>query len=134
MRIESGRSDEIAGFWEFLGPIATSAVDRRERGAAINDDGATVWSVARDNNGSIIGCASLRPASRAFVTGAAYVVPERRGQGVYSALLRKQISLAGGRSIRSSARNPAALAALRAEGFVEVREQGSFTVMEHRAR
>jgi len=81
-----GSKDDPA-MWDALGPIATDRSAIAECGGPIYSSPGMHWFVARDA-GIVVGIASMRLTTKAIWYDYGYVIPERRGQGVFTALAR----------------------------------------------
>ncbi len=71
--------------WPLIGPFLCDREVHRELGGALYSVDGVVWFVAL-SRGTVVGFCSLRPTEQAYWLDYAYVVPDRRGHGVFTKL------------------------------------------------
>lgn len=71
--------------WPLIGPFLCNREVLKELLGPIYSADGVVWFVATER-GAVIGFCSLRPTDSALWFDYAYVIPERRGKGVFSKL------------------------------------------------
>lgn len=72
--------------WTWLGPFLASRAVHRELGGALYSTAGVVWWVATNEDGDVVGFASLRTTRTAAWHDYTYVVPAARGRGVHALL------------------------------------------------
>jgi GNAT superfamily N-acetyltransferase len=126
--------NEHPDFYATVGPFLSRREIVKEQGAPIWDDDGKEWFVARLGR-NVVGIAAIKdiPTADHVSLVSAYVMPEYRGRGVYTALLRARIETAveRGRAVRTTA-TEVSTHALRKAGLVAVSRRGKFTIMELR--
>lgn len=121
-------TNQNAQFYRTIGPYLSRRHIVTELGNPVWDDDGKEWFVAKVGR-KIAGFAATRSVGRHVSLVSAYVVPEYRGQGVYSALILARLKAIGERHIKAVA-TPAAAKQLRKSGFRKIGERGKFSVME----
>jgi GNAT superfamily N-acetyltransferase len=114
-------------FYRLLGPFLSRREIVNELGSPVWDDDGKRWFVAIDR-GTVIGLAGLRKNGRGFLLISAYVVPERRGQGIYAALLRARMTAVGDEPVKAVATKEA-VPGLESVGFTRSHMRGRYSVM-----
>jgi len=117
--IERGEHD----FYQLLGPIFGSREYEKEVGIRAYDDIGKKWFCALEHN-LVIGCASLKLG----VVSDCYVIPSRRGNGVFVELLSRVIEKTSG-PLRATC-TAASMPIFKKMGFVEKTMLKRFTKME----
>ena len=96
--------------------------------APVVDSPGKRWVFALDEHGVPIGFAALTLGTP-HTLGSAYVLPDRRRCGVYTALVEARLLLVGQERITATC-TPTTSALLERYGFRPVRRRGKFTTME----
>jgi GNAT superfamily N-acetyltransferase len=78
--------------WIALGPLVMSRQVVKDLAGPVYSSPATTWLVARDG-AAVVGFASLRQVGGAWAFDYGYVVPERRGKGVFAKLAKERDKL-----------------------------------------
>jgi GNAT superfamily N-acetyltransferase len=73
------------GLWPLLGPFLCNREALKELQGPIYSADGVVWFIALERDVAV-GFCSLRPTETAYWFDYAYVVPERRGRGIFSKL------------------------------------------------
>ena len=77
-----------ADLWCWLGAFATDREVLRELGGPIYSTEGSVWFVAEDDAGEVVGWASLRVSGETLWYDYGYVVPAKRGKGIFGRIAR----------------------------------------------
>lgn len=114
-------------FYQLLGPFLSRREIVRELGYPVWDDDGKVWYVAQED-GRVVGFAALRRDNGKTILTSAYVVPERRRQGIYRLLFdaRLREALAPGTVIEAVV-TPQATGMFEQRGFERVGMRGRYT-------
>lgn len=127
-RYKHGEGD----FWNLMGPFFASAAVRRELEIAMSSDENYIWFLALDG-GAVIGFAALEMNGEVAILRHAYVVPERRANGIYVKILAARLDYAKTRaSLLKVTADPEMTETLKAQGFEVVSHRGKFSMLELR--
>lgn len=74
-----------AELWPQLGPLACSRQVQKELEGPVFSSPAVTWFIARDGE-QVVGFAAMRVDSKGYWVEYAYVIPERRKQGIHKLL------------------------------------------------
>lgn len=113
-------------FYHWIGPFLGSREVHRELGGPVYDDPGKRWWVARKRD-VVVGFCALTVDGGTARLGSAYVVPEERNDGVYSALFvaRLDAALALAVPLRAVVR-PDAKKLFAKNGFTATRETANY--------
>jgi GNAT superfamily N-acetyltransferase len=114
-------------FYSTLGPYFSRREIVKELGSPVWDDDGKEWFVVYRGR-TLVGFAALRQHGNHTSLVSAYVLPEHRKTGIYTALLRARVTGFDG-NLRAIA-TPEALPALKRAGFKATGKRGKFTVMD----
>jgi GNAT superfamily N-acetyltransferase len=127
--------EENEFFWSKMGRFFASPKVRASVGGFMTSGPAFTWWVAFDDGGQVMGfCAAKRErgGEQVYLTYA-YVLPEHRGKGVYTALFHARqadvVTWPGVKRLHSVV-NLHSEPIFPENGFVKCGERGSFTIME----
>lgn len=115
-------------FYALMGPFLSRREIVAELGAPVWDDDGKEWFVAMRGK-RLVGFAGLRTVGKHRSLVSAYVLPDERKSGVYSALLEARLEAAGDSPMKAIA-TPGAVPALKRAGLKATGKRGSYTVME----
>jgi len=122
-------------FWSKMGRFFASPKVRNAVGGFMTSGPAFTWWVAFDDNNNVIGfCAakSEKGGKQAYLTYA-YTLPEHRGTGVYSALFSARMEAClqwPGLQRTYAVCSKASIGMLKAQGFTENGNRGTFVIVE----
>ena len=116
-------SNRDRDFYPLLGPFLARRGVEAELGGRVWDDDDRVWYVALDR-GRAVGFCAARQARTHAVWSTAYVVPERRREGIYTSLWRMRESEFPG-PVRATC-TLASFGMFLRNGFVQHRRKGRF--------
>lgn len=128
-------SRKDAEFYSLLGPFFGSRQAARELGMPIYDDDNRLWVVAIAE-GQPVGCASLEVRGRKGLLKSAWVRPEYRGRGIYTALVEERLQLAADSQLAElvATCTDAGARMLARYGFQESGRRGKYLVMSKGVR
>lgn len=114
-------------FYPTIGPYLSKRDIVTELGAPVWDDDSKEWFVAYRGR-KLVGFAARRRHGKHAALVSAYVLPEHRRTGVYSALLEARVADFEGplRAVATAGSVPA----LKRSGFKATAKRGKFTVMD----
>lgn len=120
-------TNEDARFYPAIGPYLSRRSIMAENGSPIWDDDGKEWFVAYRGR-KLAGFAALRMVGGHAALCSAYVLPEFRKRGVYTALVRARLDERDGpfKAVATECSVPA----LKRAGFKASGSKGKFTVME----
>lgn len=115
-----------ARFYPAIGPYLSRRNVAAENGSPIWDDDGKEWFLAYHGR-KLVGFAALRVVGSHSSLCSAYVLPEFRKQGVYTALVRARLD--GRDGPFKAVATPCSVLALKHAGFKANSSKGKFTVM-----
>lgn len=115
-------------FYPTIGPWLSRRSVVNELGSPLWDDDGKDWFVAFRGR-KLVGFAALRRVGKHLSLVSAYVLPEHRRQGVYSALLHARLEAAGSEVLKAVA-SADAVPALKRAGLKQTSVRGKYSVME----
>lgn len=120
-------TNEDERFYPAIGPYLSRRSITTELGATVWDDDGKEWFLAYRGR-RLVGFAARRESGKHIALVSAYVLPEHRRAGVYSALLEARLDGLVGpvRAIATAESVPA----LRRAGLKSTGKRGRFTVMD----
>lgn len=126
MRILRMTRDDAA-FYETIGPFLSRREFVAELGGPIWDDDGKVWFVAKRGRATL-GIAAYRRVGNRTALVSAYVLPNHRRSGAYTALIEARLNELSGRVTATA--TDASRPALRKFGFRQIGKRGRFAIME----
>jgi hypothetical protein len=121
-------SDDDPDFYRFVGPFLGSRAITKELGGPVWNDPGKLWFVALDRRQPIGICASVREGKRVRLCSD-YVIPSRRGEGVYRDLFAARLRALSGEPMIATATD-ASIGTFLKNGFRAKAKRGRFTVVE----
>lgn len=127
--------DHDERFWARMGPFFASSAVRSAVGGFLTSGPQFTWWVAFDDGGTVLGfCAAKREkAGRQVYLTYAYVNPNQRGRGVYTALFQDRLAaVLTWPAVRRvyAVCSDSSVGMLAAHGFAPAGNRWQFTIME----